>query len=48
MIISNPKAKKYFTVVTPETILYRWKKIIKDFWTYDKPNIRKNGTPLIS
>jgi hypothetical protein len=26
MFISNPKARRYFTLVTPETILYKWKK----------------------
>ena len=29
MFISNPKARRYFTLVTPETILYRWKKALK-------------------
>ena len=28
MFISNPEARKYFTLVTSETILYRWKKAI--------------------
>ena len=44
----NPKARKYFTMVTPETILYRWKKAIKEYWTYDKPNSRKKGRPPIT
>ena len=35
--------RKYFTLVTPETVLYRWKRAIKDYWTYDKPNTRKKG-----
>lgn len=43
MFVSNPKARKYFSLVTPETILYRWKKAIKDYWTYDKPKTRKSG-----
>jgi hypothetical protein len=43
MFIIKPKARKYFTLVTPETILYRWKRAIKDYWTYDKPRIRKKG-----
>jgi hypothetical protein len=45
MFICNPKARNYFTLVTPETILYRWKKAIKDYWTYDKPKTRKKGRP---
>ncbi len=48
MFISNPKSRKYFTLVNPETILYRWKKAIKDYWTYDKPRIRKKGRPPIT
>ncbi|MDA3810165.1 MAG: hypothetical protein PF518_07490 [Spirochaetaceae bacterium] len=48
MFISSPKARKYFTLVTPETILYRWKKAIKDYWTYDKPKTRKKGRPPIT
>ena len=48
MFISNPKARRYFTLVTPETILYRWKKAIKDYWTYDKPKTRKKGRPPIT
>ena len=35
-------------MVTPETILYRWKKAIKEYWTYDKPNSRKKGRPPIT
>ncbi|MDA3810106.1 MAG: hypothetical protein PF518_07190 [Spirochaetaceae bacterium] len=48
MFISNPKARKYFTLVTPETVLYRWKRAIKDYWTYDKPKTRKKGRPPIT
>ncbi len=48
MFISNPKARKYFTLVTPETILYRWKKAIKNYWTYDKQKTRKQGRPPIT
>jgi len=48
MFIINPKARKYFTLVTPETILYRWKSAIKDYWTYDKPKTRKKGRPPIT
>ena len=48
MFISNPKARRYFTLVTPETILYRWKRAIKDYWTYDKPITRKRGRPPIT
>jgi putative transposase len=48
MFISNPKARKYFTLVSPETILYRWKKAIKEYWTYDKTKIRKKGRPPIT
>lgn len=48
MFISNPKARKYFTLVTPETILYRWKSAIKNYWTYDKPKTRKKGRPPIT
>jgi len=47
-IHSNPKARRYFTLVTPETVLYRWKKAIKDYWTYDKPKTRKRGRPPIT
>jgi len=31
MFISNPKARRYFTLVTPETFLYRWNRAIKDY-----------------
>jgi hypothetical protein len=31
--------------VTPETILYRWKKAIKNYWTFDKQKTRKQGRP---
>lgn len=48
MFISNPKGRRYFTLVTPETVLYRWKKAIKDYWTYDKPKTRKKGRPRIT
>jgi transposase InsO family protein len=48
MFISNPKARKYFTLVTPETVLYRWKKAIKDYWTFDKTKPRKKGRPPIT
>jgi transposase InsO family protein len=48
MFISNPKARRYFTLVTPETILYRWKKAIKNYWTYDKPKTKKKGRPPIT
>jgi hypothetical protein len=48
MFISNPKVRRYFTLVTPETVLYRWKKTIKDYWTYDKPKTRKKGRPPIT
>jgi hypothetical protein len=48
MFINNPKARRYFTLVTPETILYRWKKAIKDYWIYDKPKTRKRGRPPIT
>ncbi len=48
MFISNPEARKYFTLVTPETILYRWKRAIKDYWTYEKLNNRKKGRPPIT
>ena len=48
MFVSNPKARRYFTLVTPETILYRWKSAIKDYWTYDKPKTRKKGRPPIT
>ena len=48
MFVSNPKSRKYFTLVTPEIILYRWKKAIKDYWTYDKPKTIKNGRPPIT
>ena len=48
MFVNNPKARKYFTLVTPETILYRWKRAIKDYWTYDKPKTRKKGRPPIT
>ncbi len=48
MFISNPEARTYFTLVTPETILYRWKSAIKNRWTYDKPNNRKRGRPPIT
>ncbi len=48
MFISNPKARRYFTLVTPETILYRWKRAIKDYWTYDKPKTKKKGRPRIT
>ena len=34
--------------MTPETILYSWKKAIKDYWTYDKPKSRKKGRPPIT
>jgi hypothetical protein len=33
--------------VTPETILYGWKKAIKNYWTYDKPKTRKRDRPPI-
>ena len=45
MFIINPKARRDFTLVTPETVFYRWKKAIKDYWTYDKPKTRKKGRP---
>jgi hypothetical protein len=48
MFISNPKARRYFTLVTPETILYRWKRAIKDYWTYDRPKTRIKGRPPIT
>ena len=32
-------------IVTPETILFRWKRAIKDYWTYDKPKTREKGRP---
>ena len=48
MFISNPKARRYFTLVTPETILYRWKSAIKNHWTYDKLNNKKKGRPPIT
>jgi len=48
MFISNPRARRYFTLVTPETILYRWKRAIKDYWTYDKPKTRKKGRPPVT
>ena len=41
MFNSNPKARKYFSLVTPETVLYRWKKAIKDYWTFNKTKPRK-------
>ena len=48
IFISNPRARKYFTLVTPETILYRWKRVIKDYWIYDKAKRRKRGRPRIT
>jgi hypothetical protein len=48
MFISNPEARKYFTLVTHETILYRWKKAIKDYWTFDKSNTKRKGRPPIT
>jgi len=48
MFISNLNTRKYFTLVTPETVLYRWKKAIKDYWIYDKPKTRKKGRPPIT
>ena len=45
MFISNPKVRKYFTLVTPETILYRWKRTIKNYWTNDNLKNRKKGKP---
>ena len=46
MFISNPR--RYFTLVTPETILYRWKKAIANHWTFDKPKVGKKGRPPIT
>ena len=48
MFISNSKARRYFTLVTPETIRYKWKRSIKDYWTYDKPKTGKKGRPPIT
>ena len=41
MFTNNPKARKFFSLVTPETILYKWKRAIKDYWAYDnKPKTK--------
>ena len=48
MFCSNLKARKFFTLVTPETVLYKWKKAIKDYWTYGKSKTRKRGRPPIT
>jgi hypothetical protein len=48
MFISNPKARKYLTLVTPETILYRWKKAIANQRTFDRYNAGKKGRPPIT
>ena len=48
MFASNPKARKYFTLITPETVLYRWKKAIKDNRTFNETKPRKRGRPPIS
>ncbi len=48
MFISNPEARRYFTLVTPETILYRWKRTINNYWTFDKSSTRRKGRPPIT
>ncbi len=48
LYISTPKAQRYFTLVTPETILYIWKKAIRDYWTHGKVNVPKKGRPPIT
>lgn len=47
MFIRNPNART-FTLVTPETILYRCKKAIKNYWTFDKTKPKKKGRPPIT
>jgi hypothetical protein len=48
MFSSNSKAQKFFTLLTPETILYRWKKAIKEYWAQTKNDSKKRGRPPIA
>lgn len=40
-------AYKYFSLVTPETVIYKWKKAIKTYWTHGKV-VKSKGRPSIS
>ena len=48
MYSQNRKARKYFTLLTPETILYKWKKVIKKYWTHSSNKSKNKGRPPVT
>ena len=45
---SDKTARKWFTLVTPETILRHWKKLIDGYWTHVPKEKRRPGRPRIT
>ena len=45
---SDTRARKWFTLVKPETVLRVWKRAVAEYWTNYKKNKQKPGRPPIT